>query len=862
MNFLRDYSLRIETPRRGDIEVCVQEYRLMSRHSALPSVFRRLSTSLLFCVPLGIAFLLAGCTMPEVRTAEQLAQEGNWDGAVAAYREAMKKQPFDEELKERLEECKEKAGAQHYTAGREHLKEHRLPEALHELKLAVGYDPARGEHHVALGDALRLKEARDQLHMGTKLQELGRIEEALTAYERAVELDPNLTKALEGITTLAAQQRAEKSFGGSSQPITLRFQNARMKEVFEILARAGGVNIVFDKDIRDDPLTIFIKDMPFDDALNLILNTNSMFARRISADTLLIIPNTKQKQDQYQDLMIRTFYLSNAKAKDVVNLLRTMLESKRVYVNELLNAVVIRDAPAKLRLAERIILANDRREPEVEFDLEVLEVNRTKSLKYGLNFAKSAGFGMIPPGVTGGVTTSPTQFTFKQLTDLGANTYLFTLPASVLLDFFKQDSDAKTLASPKIRVLNNQKASVSIGDKQPILLSTTNVLPGQAATGAVPTTSTVTSIEFKDTGVKLTVEPTIHLVDELTLKLKVEVIRLGDQVTLQASPEIKQFRFGTRTAETILNIKDSESVVLAGLIQDDERKTRVNVPILGDIPIIGNLFSSTTLDTIQTEVVLTITPRIIRSLSVPDMETQAFWSGTEGAYSTTPMFAPLYAKQDRGTVTDIAMKSAPEKARRPSPGPSAGPPAPAAPGPAAAPAVTPGLPSPPIPSPSATLPAGAPLPPSPGAVTQPPPTVVAKGGPVFSFRPSELSTLVGQEVRLDLSADQLGAFTESILTVGFDPNILELRQALEGEVLKRAIGAASMTASGDPSTGQVELRIRRQGDSGAGNGVLATLVLRAKAAGSSPILLKKSVVSGSDGKPVPVTSSQAVVRVR
>ncbi len=147
-------------------------------------------------------------------------------------------------------------------------------------------------------------------------------------------------------------------------------------------------------------------------------------------------------------------------------------------------------------------------------------------------------------------------------------------------------------------------------------------------------------------------------------------------------------------------------------------------------------------------------------------------------------------------------------------------------------------------------------------MTQPPPTVVAKGGPVFSFRPSELSTLVGQEVRLDLSADQLGAFTESILTVGFDPNILELRQALEGEVLKRAIGAASMTASGDPSTGQVELRIRRQGDSGAGNGVLATLVLRAKAAGSSPILLKKSVVSGSDGKPVPVTSSQAVVRVR
>ena len=153
-------------------------------------------------------------------------------------------------------------------------------------------------------------------------------------------------------------------------------------------------------------------------------------------------------------------------------------------------------------------------------DLEVLEVNRTKSEKLGVNFAKSAGFAVVPPGFTGGVSTNTTNFTYQQLTDLGPQSFLLSLPASVLLDFFKQDSDAKTLANPKLRVLNNRSASINIGDKQPILLSTTNVLPGQAATGAVPTTSTVTSIEFKDTGIKLTVEPTIHLVDELTLKLK------------------------------------------------------------------------------------------------------------------------------------------------------------------------------------------------------------------------------------------------------------------------------------------------------------------------------------------------------
>src|SRR6185503_18944445 len=198
----------------------------------------------------------------------------------------------------------------------------------------------------------------------------------------------------------------------------------------------------------------------------------------------------------------------------------------------------------------------DRKDPEVQLDVEVLEVDRAKSLKYGVNFAKQAAAGIFPDASKGSFSTSATLFTLQQLAELGSGSYLFAIPGSILLDFFKNETDAKTLASPKLRVLNNKQASINVGDKQPILLSTTNVLPGQAATGAVPTTSTVTSIEFKDTGVKLTVEPVINLLDEVTMKLKIEVTRLGDQVTLQASPEIKQFKFGTRSAETTLSLKD------------------------------------------------------------------------------------------------------------------------------------------------------------------------------------------------------------------------------------------------------------------------------------------------------------------
>jgi general secretion pathway protein D len=349
---------------------------------------------------------------------------------------------------------------------------------------------------------------------------------------------------------------------------------------------------VFDKDVRNDPISISIQDTPFEEALRLILNSNSLFSRQISPTVTVISPDTKQKQEQYQDLMIRTFYLSTAKAKEMVLLLKSMLDSKRMHANEQLNAIVIRDQPEKLELAERIILANDRQEPEVLFDLEVLEVNRTKNQTYGLNYPKQAGVGLIASGFTGTLAAEAVQMTYRQLTNLGPDSYLFKLPTTVLLDFFKQQSEAKTLASPKIRVINNKKAEINIGDKQPILLSTTNVLPGQATTGAVPTTSTVTSIEFRDTGVKLTVEPSIRLVIELSLKMKVEVIRVGDQITLQASPLIQQFKFGNRSAETTLNMRDGETVVLGGLLQEEDRRTRVTMPWIGDLPLIGKLLSS------------------------------------------------------------------------------------------------------------------------------------------------------------------------------------------------------------------------------------------------------------------------------
>ena len=733
-------------------------------------------------------------------------QQENWDGAVAAYREALRQDPFNEDIIKIYTEVKTKAAQAHYEKGLEFLKIKRLLEAMQEFEIALGLDPAKPEHHAALGDVVRLKDARQALKDGHKLRSLGRLDEATTAYERAIELDPNLTEALESITAVAQQQQAQYALGGTDEPVTLRFQNANLKQVFEILARTADLNILFEKDVSDRPVTIFTQDTSFDEALHLILATNQLFARHVAPDTLLIIPDTKQKREQYQDLQIRTFYLSHAKAEDVATLLRTILETKRVYVNKSINAVVLRDLPEKLQLAEQIIFANDQRDSEVVFDIEVLEVNRTKSRRLGTQFAKQVGAGIFPGTENLSFSTNRQGFTFQQLTSLGTDSLLFTFPSSVLLEFFKTESDAKTLASPQLRVLNNQQASINIGDKQPILLSTTNVNPG-VGTGSVPTTSTATSVEFRDVGVKVNVEPAIHLTGQVTIKLKVEVTRLGDQVTLQDNPSITQFRFGTRTAETTLNLRDGETVILAGLIQEEDRRTQDSVPGLDDIPIVEDLFFKTK-EKIQTEVMIAITPKIIRHVTPPNVAKQTLWSGTGTHYATTPLFSP----QEQLPTFDVSLEE-PDRLE------------------SAAAGTTRHV------TPPRTAPAG------------------------IAVTPDEMITGPGQPVQIRLVANSFPDFRNARITVTYNPEQLAFVNAQPGDFFPAQADRSSLAVSVSPASGTIVLKIGRDDATAQGTGVLAVLTFTAKGQGQAPLIVKQPTVTDASGQTVSVTARHGLIRI-
>ncbi len=753
---------------------------------------------------------LTGCSLfvsPEVKRGDQHVAEERWEAASLAYKQALKEDPFNSTLQSKYALARGRTAAMYAERGRTFLRDNQGDLALEEFKRALTIEPSSAEYQSAFQEATRVKESRSQYREAERLAQLGRIEEAFGSYARAVELDPTYQAPIDGIARLTEEQQALRRGEGMTQPVTLKFKSAGIKEVLEAVAKAGGLTLVFDKDVRNDPISISIQDTPFEEAFRLILNSNSLFARRISSTVLVVSPDTKQKQEQYQDLMIRTFYLSTAKAKDMVLLLKSMLDSKRMHANEQLNAIVIRDQPEKLALAEKIILANDRQEPEVLFDLEVLEVNRTKNQTYGLNYPKQAGAGLIASGFTGTLAAEAVQLTYRQLTNLGPDSYLFKLPATVLLDFFKQQSDAKTLASPKIRVINNKKAEINIGDKQPILLSTTNVLPGQATTGAVPTTSTVTSIEFRDTGVKLTVEPSIRLSNELSLKIKVEVIRVGDQVTLQASPLIQQFKFGNRSAETTLNMRDGETVVLGGLLQEDDRRTRVTMPWIGDLPLIGNLLSSFKTERVTTEVILTITPRIAQPPLPPGSTNQAFWSGTEFNYSTRPVFSgstrtistPLLGNHGKSANRhDLTPKGSAQV------------------------------------NPVQSL------------------TELATPGPLLKVKPDEAVVQVGKEVRMAIVDGRIRATVESALRLEYDPEILEFKGLDDAQLLP-----PSATTDGNRA-GVVMLQLAHQ-DQRPPRTLNLTFV--AKAPGVSPVR-----VGLSDSDSVPDVSfsitGSGIVRVR
>lgn len=770
---------------------------------------------------------LVGCAGSRAfQRGEEYAKSGDWDLAVKEYREARKASPQDIEYRSALLRAEETAANQHYKKARNFVKERKLDQAIIELQQAIYLNTTNVAVQSALKTVLNMKQAEEHYRAALTFQELNRLGEAANELNRAVELDPENVKyvdALEKIKKKRSEVELDDALTlASDKPVTLNFKNTNIKEVFELLSKLSGINILFDEEVKAQQVTVFVKDVSFQYALNLLLSTNKLFMKKLSMDTIMIIPKTKSKLDQYQDLVMKTFYLNNAKSKDIVNLLRSMADTKKVYVNEVLNSLSIRDTPEKLKLVERIIAANDLKEAEVILDVEILEISRTNALSYGWNFQ---------PGLTIGASISGTKVTpenpnisnvgitqgisLSQLRSATSDNIIMTLP-SLLLTMIKQDSDAQTLANPRVRVLNNKQAKFHIGDRIPIQTSTVQ------STTTVAVTST---FEYKDVGIKLTIDPNVHLSNTVTLKMALEISSLGDAIDFGNGQ--KQYKFGTRNVDTTINLRDGETVIIGGLIKDEERKSSNKIPLLGDIPVLGKLFSRSDDGTIKTDILMSITPNIVRQLELPDKENQSFWSGTEDAYDVKPMFTTIGAKSsktvekplDKTAVLDTLAKREPMVQSKPTD--------------------------------TRTGVAEA-------------SSAVAVSAAALELKPVDATVPVGQETRLDVSLRGVKDLYGSILTISYDPKIVDFKSATEGGFLRKDNQQTSFLFSNNLKAGTVDIYITRIGDVGGveGVGTLCSVVFQAKSAGTSQVLFKSVKLGNFNREQLKVDVKSAKITVK
>lgn len=512
-------------------------------------------------------------------------------------------------------------------------------EKLYAEVLAV--DPGYARAAAGLAQLRAERENRVLLANAEKSLAAGRFAEAEAAVRKALDNDPRSRAAREALGRIVvaqsdAQRRHDDGAGPLNRQVTLEFRDATLRAVFEAVARSTGVNFVFDKDVRADTrVTFFVRNTRLGDLLRMVLITQQLEHRLMNASSLLIYPNTPQKQKEYRELAVRSFYVGNADVKQTLSMLRTVLKAKDLYVNEKLNLLVMRDTPDAIRLAEKLVAAQDLPEPEVLLEVEVLEVKRSKLQELGIQWPNTFTALNIVPNptqtvTTGGATTTTanattttSQLTLQILRNLtGAQVGVSPSPQ---LNLRSDNSDVNLLANPRIRVRNRDKAKIHIGDRVPVITTTSTANVGVSE-----------SVSYLDIGLKLDVEPNIHLDQDVAIKVGLEVSNIVREV--RGAQGSLTYQLGTRNAATSLRVKDGETQILAGLISDEERKSASKVPLLGDLPLIGRLFGTFGEDRTKTEIVLLITPRIVRNTTPPPGYVAQINAGTEGMVGA-PQFA-------------------------------------------------------------------------------------------------------------------------------------------------------------------------------------------------------------------------------
>jgi general secretion pathway protein D len=542
-----------------------------------------------------VACLLAGgCAASSAtrhgRDAEQLQ---DYDLAVVEYTKALKLRPTDVSIRLGLDRAKLRASEQHFQRGRRLVATGKLQEALMEYELAAELNPTNG----AVDEELR--STRTQLRTKIAVSREGKTR-LQTLVERTRELPP---PGLDLPTNIR-------------MPTTVMFRDTSSRDVFLYIAKYADLSLAFDPAFRESPVTIDLRNASLEEALNAVSGTARAFFRVTAPRSIIIVPDTPAKRREYEEEVLQTFYLSNADLKEAMDLLRLVVDLRRIAPTNATNALTIKDTPERLVAAGKVLSAIDKARPEVIIDVELLEVDRTKLLEYGLQLASPGS-----PGINGSVSLNQGTsgaLSLLSLRNLTQSDWLFAGLPALYYRLLKSDTNTRTLANPQLRTSEGLAASARFGDKVPVPQATFTPL----ATGGTPQ-QPIVSYQYETIGVNIAITPRTHHDDDVTLDLKVAVTSISG-TGFGGLPT-----FGNREINTVIRLRDGETNMLAGLIRDDERQSLDGIPGLSDLPVLGRAFGHSQKTTQQTDIILTLTPHIIRVLDLNEADLRPFRMGRD-----------------------------------------------------------------------------------------------------------------------------------------------------------------------------------------------------------------------------------------
>jgi general secretion pathway protein D len=721
------------------------------------------------------------------------------------------------------------------------------------------------------------------VHEGQQLRDQGHLQQALQNFQKAVAIDPanfyaaqelkrtqNLIeeqkknpgqseeKAPTGLSALAQQAAGPVELRPiSNTPITLRMTEDS-KVVYTAIGKIAGLNVLFDPDYTSRRITIELNSVSLYQALEIVALESKTFWRPVTPNTIFVAADTPAKRKELEQSVVKTFYLGNVSSpndlQDAVNTVRQILDVQRIQQVTTQNAIVVRGTPDQIAMAEKLLSDIDKAKPEVVVEIAVMQVRRDKARTLGIQPPTSASIQLQPnvtntgtTSTTTGTTTTPTtsnSITLNTLANLNATDFQVTIPAANL-SALMTDANTKLIQNPQIRALDNQKATLKIGDRIPV--ATGSFQPGIGGVGINPLVNT--QFQYIDVGVNIDITPRIHADREVTLKLTMEISNVTGQSNIGG---ISQPIIGQRRIENEIRLKEGEVNILGGILEDSSQISINGFPILANIPILKYLFSQENKQTSTNEIVFAIIPHIVRGQDLSELNNHAV---------------------DVGTATGIELRRSQDQQVAPEVQPAAVRPQTVNPPPATPLVGT--APSQPTMNPTGGVPAGAPSSPGPPqgpayqpSATTPPQTqpqgTLQAGNAVLSFEPAATNQAVNSTFVVNVSLSNAADVYSIPAQISYDPKILQLVNVSNGGFLGKDGQPVALVHRDDPAAGTLQITATRPPGSGgvSGQGPVFSLTFMAKAPGQATISISRAGARNPAMQAIPVAGGQAMITVK